>query len=206
MNNSFDTFKTILSKIFEETFVKMLEEPLEKKPRSITNLMFPSRDISQHRVTIVMGNVFEKAFNELAKTCGAKAIEYEDITKPQMVNGHKMDTLFEYKNCIYYYENKTGVGVDTEKAEKTYQKIKNMKKYLCEKYSSKEVISKILTATFPIGAMATNCKKPISTDNIIGYREFFSIFDIKDVDDDNWVQLLKVMGKKVEDILGDRFC
>ena len=130
-----------------------------------------------HSIYCQLGNKFEDTINEYVDQI-PNVINMQQIHKK--LDGHQIDVLFKYKKTIYYFEVKSSLDFDTEKAIKIKEKFKNVQQKLKEKYPKYKSKSKILS---PINYSIDDIDESILRNNITikdiyCCKDFFNIFDI----------------------------
>lgn len=130
-----------------------------------------------HSIYCQLGNKLEDTVNEYVAQI-PNVINMQPIHKK--IDGHQIDVLFKYKKTIYYFEVKSSIDFDTEKAKKIKEKFENVKQKLKEKYPKYKTKSKILSPiNYSIAEMDSSIlRNNITIDDIYCCKEFFNIFDI----------------------------
>lgn len=181
-NADFGTFKKIVRKYVKSN---ILDDPYDpktaKKVGSFKEILFP--DIfSTQSVSIRLGNIMEKVYNDFILLCGIKDLR---AANPRNQVGHQLDLLFECNDIIYYFESKLMGNLDTEKSKVTMDKIWNVERYLKSKYPNNKIVAKMLCGRFARRADVFGVKLPVSPEHIYGYAEFFELFGIQ-VSKEEW--------------------
>jgi len=175
----FDNFKDIV----EEQVNDISTTSLNHKSHSIKELLHEAigDDIITQSQLIRLGCKLEKSF---------KILMFKYIIDPPVDLGYQIDLLFEYKKCIYYFEIKSNVNLDTEKSRAIAEKLQTIHTLL--KTHNNKVVCKVLALRHPHSSDYTFVKSPLKA-NVIGYSDFFSIIDCK-VSHEDWKELFKCIG------------
>jgi len=180
----FEKFKEIVLEEVKNTFFNK-KNKTEETGSFLELLKLPS----SQSISIKIGNVLEKSYNKLIFNING----VENI-KDGMISNHQIDLLFLYNNCIYYFEIKNNINLDTEKTRETFNKIKDVEGALLKKYDN--VVSKILVNRFPTKEKMKFFKNPISKNDLIGYSDFFDLFNVS-VSEAEWKEFFNYVGEVI---------
>lgn len=106
------------------------------------------------------------------------------------------DVLFKYNNILYYFEVKTNLELDSEKAPATDQKIIDFNNYFkmnLEKYNCERVMSGCLTCWYEYEKGLPNNLK---TSDIYYMGDFFKILNI-DISKEEYMKIMSDFGGQI---------
>jgi len=151
---------------------------------SFSELLFSS--FSMQSINIKFGHVVEKSWNEYI--FGISGTELDDRN---IIDGSQVDILFSYNNIKYYFESKNNINIDTEKSIATINKVKKIEAFLLKE--NNEVVAKILSNRYSNSDTIKHFKKSISREDIFGYSQLFSVFNV-DVTIKEWEDFYREVG------------
>ena len=146
---------------------------------------------------ITFGNVLEKTTMDYAHTMG------KIIYKNKNFLSAKIDIVFKISKNIYNLESKSNIELDAGKSKKALETLKRKHKLVflgldCNN-DGLQVISKFIVWTKPTSKEAAKtAKKPIEEKHLMGFKDFFALFNIKIETNDFFDILQKVFQEEVE--------
>lgn len=125
------------------------------------------------------GHVLEKSASTYAKGMGA------DVKAKKEILGIKIDIVFILNDkTAYNLESKSNIELDKGKSEKAKEMLKCKHNVVnqalkCKLYGYK-LVSKILVWTKPTAQAASKIvKKPLTIKELLGYKEYFDLFNVQ---------------------------
>lgn len=186
----FETFKEIAQKNIDRMLDEMKNRKIESSG-SFSELLFKS--VSIQSINIRMGVALERTWNEFLAT-----IDGVEIDSREKINNHQVDILFKYKGVLYYLESKNNINLDTKKSAKEKEVLDEVRNILEE--NEEKVVAKFINNRYSFSKYITKFKYPILREDIIGYSEMFSIFDIK-VSKEEWEEFFAYIGSYILEVL-----
>ncbi|MFW6281229.1 MAG: hypothetical protein ACOC1O_00315 [bacterium] len=182
---NFKTFKEI---IFEEINNNGLLQPYHRRESgSFSELLFDS--FSMQSINIKMGNILERTWKKYIALSNEVVIDKRNI-----IEGSQVDILFSFRNIKYYFESKNNLNIDTEKSIATKNKLLKIISFL--ENENENVVGKILNNRYSTSKHSKNFKLPILEEDIYGYSDLFSIFEVK-VSEEQWNDFFKTVGQYI---------
>jgi len=171
-----------------------------KKVNSLTDVMFIGRENPRkiyQSCIITFGHVLEKATMNYAEEMKAKV--YKD--KKFLAAEH--DIVFRIKRLVYNLESKANIELDLGKTKKALETLKRKHKIVFNALDCQnemwQVISKFIVWTKETSEEAfIVAKRPLEQRHLMGFKDFFKIFNIE-VNKEEFFQVLqKVWKEEVE--------
>ena len=171
-----------------------------KKINSLTDVMFIGRENPRkmyQSCIITFGHVLEKATMAYAKEMNA--IVYAD--KKFLATEH--DIVFRIKKMVYNLESKSNIELDLGKTKKALETLNRKHKIVFNALDCQneawQVISKFIVWTKETSMDAYKvAKRPLEEKHLMGFKEFFEIFNVKVEKDKFFKMLQKIWKKEVE--------
>lgn len=152
-----------------------------KKINSLTDVMFIGRNNPRkmyQSCIISFGHVLEKATMDYAKEMKAKVYP----NKKFLAAEH--DIVFRIKRVVYNLESKANIELDLGKTKKALETLKRKHKIVFNALDCQNemwvVISKFLVWTKETSNEALIiAKKPLKETDLMGFKDFFEIFNVE---------------------------
>ena len=177
---------------------------LNQKPKKKTNYNI-KKLLNNYSLTqsqqIYFGIQFEKNIKKILKQLGYKTLYDENLVqlfnndKKEVKNKGKkdIDLCFIINNVIYYFEVKTNLYLDTEKAYVSDKKMRLLKDYILDEYPNYELVVGCLTAWY-------NYEKEMTIRphyKIYFMNEFFNIIRLNNITKQEYECMLHRIGQKI---------
>lgn len=151
-----------------------------KKVNSLTDVVYIGRDNPTkicRSCIITFGSVLEKTAMNYAKAMNAK------IFRNKKLLASDIDILFQINNIIHHLESKANIELDNEKTKKALESLQRKHKVvfnaLCCHDQGWQVVSKFVVWTKEDSVeAATTAKHPLKSKHLIGFKDFFMLFDV----------------------------
>lgn len=143
------------------------------------------------------GYVMEDSARDYAKAMGAT------VEKKITQLNTEIDLVFTIGDTVYNFESKVNLELDSGKTVNTHRRLKRVHNAVsnlldCE-INHLNLVTKILTWTKPTADDAMRIvKKPLTKDMIMGYIEFFQIFNVSTTQEQFETMLKRVWKEEVE--------
>ena len=177
------------------------EENLKlKKINSLTDVMFIGRNNPRklyQSCIITFGNILERATMEYAKEMNAK------VYKDKRFLAADIDIVFRIRRIVYNLESKSNIELDLGKTKKAYETLNRKNKIVFNALDCQterwQVISKFIVWTKEDSKeAAVIAKKPLEEKHLMGFKDFFSLFNVEVTKKDFFDMLQKIWIKEVE--------
>jgi len=151
-----------------------------------------------HRSCVItFGNVLEKATTNYAEVMHCTVYRNKNFLSA------KIDIVFRIIKRIYNLESKSNIELDAGKSKKALETLKRKHKLVFHGLDCAnagfQVISKFVVWTKPTSkSAALFAKKPIEEIHLMGFKEFFNLFNINIEENDFFNMLQKVFQEEVE--------
>lgn len=182
-------------KVYNENLANTNFSILREDYGSIRELLFPD-ELNFQSISIKIGNVLERSYNDLLTTNNIKRIDGLKKIKGKNKN-HQIDLLFEVDDVVYYYEMKSNISLDTEKVKETLEKLKEVKQFLVKKFKGKEIVSKVLSLRYYKIDENFKFRKGFGHDNVDGYGKFFNLIG-EDTTEKEYKEILKFNREQIK--------
>lgn len=177
-----------------------LEKLKDKKLNSLTDVMFIGRENPRkiyQSCIITFGHVLEKATMDYAEEMNAKVYR----KKKFLASEH--DIIFRIKRMVYNLESKSNIELDLGKTKKALETLNRKHKIVFNALDCQteawQVISKFIVWTKENSKTASMiAKRPLEEKHLMGFKDFFHIFDVEVGKDDFFKMLQDVWIKEVE--------
>jgi len=171
-----------------------------KKINSLTDVMFLGRKNPRklyQSCIITFGNVLERATMSYAKEMGAK------IYNDKRFLAADIDIVFRIKHIVYNLESKSNIELDLGKTKKALETLNRKHKIVFNALDCQterwQVISKFIVWTKEDSEEASKiAKKPLTKNNLIGFKDFFYIFNVEVTKEEFFKMLQKIWIEEVE--------
>jgi len=140
------------------------------------------------------GNVLEKTTMSYAKIMNAKTYPKKNFL------GIKIDIVFRLKKNVYNLESKSNIELDAGKTKKALETLNRKHKTVFNALDCNnegwQVISKFVVWSQPTSKEAKDiAKKPIEEKHLMGFKDFFKLFNIE-VETKEFIDVLQKVFKK----------
>ena len=177
-----------------------LKKLKEKKINSLTDVMFMGRENIRkpyQSCIITFGHILEKATMAYAKEMKAKV--YND--KKFLAAEH--DIVFRIKQLVYNLESKANIELDLGKTKKALETLNRKHKIVFNALDCQnerwQVISKFIVWTKETAKEAAIiAKKPLEQKHLMGFKDFFEIFNVNVNKKEFFAMLQKIWREEVE--------
>jgi len=177
-----------------------IESLKKKKINSLTDVMFIGRKNTRklyQSCIITFGNVLERTTMNYAKEMNAK------VYKNKRFLSADIDIVFRIRKIVYNLESKSNIELDLGKTKKSLETLERKHKILYNALDCQterwQVISKFVVWTkensYEAGITA---KKPLEIKHLMGFQDFFNLFNVKIERDEFFKVLQKVWIEEVE--------
>jgi hypothetical protein len=189
MNQIVEDFKNEIEKLVVEKFLK--EEKNKESGSFIEILPF----VSSQSLVIKLGTIFEKGYNFIVEKYADNFLIKKMV---ESETNRQLDLLFKHKDVIYYFETKLNLNLDTEKTKETMVKIAEIEDLLYSIFGvDKIVVSKVFGSRYGKSEDFAKTTK-FSKNSVIGYNDFFSIFDKNcNINNNDWENFIFKIGEKI---------
>ncbi len=176
------------------------EKLKKKKTNSLTDVMFLGRKnpLKVYRSCIVsFGYVLERATMNYAKDMNAKV--YQD----KRFLAADIDIVFRIRKLVYNLESKSNIELDVGKTKKALETLKRKHKMVFNGLDCQnegwQVISKFVVWTKEDSEEALIiAKKPLEKKDLMGFKDFFKLFNVEVNKKEFFDMLQKVWIEEVE--------
>ncbi len=171
-----------------------------KQINSLTDVVFKNRK-NPTKLTrsciITFGNVLERATMDYAEEM--KAVTY----KKKKFLAADIDIVFRIRRIVYNLESKSNIELDIGKTKKAFETLNRKHKIVFNALDCKnenwQVISKFVVWTKPTSKEANAIsKKPLTEKNLLGFQDFFKIFEVDVTKEDFFSMIQRVWVEEVE--------
>lgn len=171
-----------------------------KKINSLTDVMFIGRENPKkiyQSCIITFGHILEKATMNYAKEMGAKVYK----NKTFLAADH--DIVFRIQRIVYNLESKANIELDLGKTKKALETLNRKHKIVFNGLDCQnemwQVISKFVVWTKETSEEALRvAKRPLEKKHLMGFKDFFEIFNIQVTKKEFFEVLQRVWKKEVE--------
>jgi hypothetical protein len=171
-----------------------------KKVNSLTDVMFFGRENPRklyQSCIITFGNVLERATMSYAKEMKAK------VYKDKRFLAADIDIVFRIRKIVYNLESKSNIELDLGKTKKALETLNRKHKVVFNALDCQnerwQVVSKFIVWTKEDAEEASKiAKKPLERKNLMGFKDFFNLFNIQVNKEDFFKMLQKVWIEEVE--------
>lgn len=181
---------------------------LNKKQKRKTNYNI-KKLLNNYNLTqsqqIYFGIQFEKNIIKILKELGYKTLYDENLV--QLFNNDKkkiknkgkkdIDLCFVINNTIYYFEVKTNLYLDTEKAYVSDKKMRLLSDYISDEYPNYELVVGCLTAWYEYEKEMTI--RPHY--KIFFMNEFFNIIGLNNITKQEYETMLHKIGENIKKVI-----
>lgn len=172
----------------------------KKKTNSMIDVVFldrPNPCRLQQSCTITFGNVLEKAAMNYVDEMNVKVFRNKNLL------ASNIDILFQISRSVYHLESKVNIELDNDKSRKALESLKRKSTVIFNALRCHEegwqVISKFVVWTKEDAVEASLiAKKPIKVEHLMGFKDFFILFDVNVTKEDFFDILQKVWIEEVE--------
>jgi len=179
------------------------EKLKNKRINSLTDVMFIGRKNPRklyQSCIITFGHVLEKATMQYAKEMGAKT--YGD--KKFLASEH--DIVFRIKQLVYNLESKANIELDLGKTKKALETLNRKHRIVFNALDCQnerwQVISKFIVWTKETSDEAfVISKRPLERKHLMGFKDFFEIFNVSVTKEEFFSMLQKVWIEEVEEYI-----
>lgn len=145
---------------------------------------------------ITFGNVLEKTTLSYAKAMGFVTYNKKDFLSS------KIDIVFRTDRMVYNLESKSNIELDAGKSKKALETLKRKHSLVFNGLDCHnegwQVISKFVVWTQETAKDASKvAKRPIREKHLMGFKDFFALFDVNVNLDDFFYMLQKVYDEEV---------
>jgi len=171
-----------------------------KKINSLTDVMFLGRKNPRklyQSCIITFGNILERATMTYAKEMNAK------VYKNKKFLSADIDIVFRIRKVVYNLESKSNIELDLGKTKKAYETLNRKHKIVFNALDCQterwQVISKFIVWTKEDSKEASKiAKKPLEEKHLMGFKDFFELFNINVTKKEFFDMLQKVWIEEVE--------
>lgn len=172
----------------------------KKKINSLTDMMFIGRLNPQklfRSCIITFGNVLEEATLGYAMVMKAKGYRNTRFLSSDI------DIVFRIRTIVYNLESKANIELDAGKTKKALETLKRKHKIVFNALDCQNegwrVISKFVVWTKKDARdAAITAKKPIKEEHLMGFKDFFEIFNVQVTKEEFFNMLQRVWIEEVE--------
>ncbi len=173
---------------------------LSEEPKSLMDVMFigrPNPNKLFRSCIITFGHALEKATMNFAEKMGAK------VYRDKRFLASDIDIVFRIKNTVYNLESKANIELDLGKTKKAVETLDRKHKIVfngldCQSQGW-QVISKFVVWTKETSKDAMKVsKKPITEKRLMGFKDFFMVFNTNVTKDIFFKMLKNVWDDEVE--------
>ena len=176
---------------------------LSKELNSLIDVLFIGRPnpFKLFRSCIItFGHALERATMDFAEKMGA------EIYRNKHFLSSNMDIVFRIKNTVYNLESKANIELDLGKTKKVVETLDRKNKIIFNALDCQsrrwQVISKIVVWTKETSKDAMKiAKEPLTEKKLMGFKDFFMVFNINLTKDEFFSMLQKVWIDEVEKYL-----
>jgi len=176
------------------------EKLKHKKINSLTDVVFINRKNTKkmfRSCIITFGNVLERATMNYAEEM--KATTY----KKKRFLAADIDIVFRIRRIVYNLESKANIELDLGKTKKALETLQRKHRIVFNALDCQnekwQVISKFVVWTKATSEEAKGiAKKPLTDKDLMGFQDFFNLFNIKITKDDFFKMIQKVWVEEVE--------
>jgi len=172
----------------------------KRKINSMRDVMSKGKTVSYCKLDqsciITFGNVLEKTTLNYAKVMGEKVYKNKNFLSA------KIDIVFRINRNIYNLESKCNIELDAGKSKKALETLKRKHKMVFMGLDCQNdgliVISKFIVWTKETAKDASKtAKRPIEEKHLMGFKDFFNLFDVEVNSDEFFDMLQRVYGDEV---------
>ncbi len=183
-----DYWKKFQKIVYKDIIEHKVNEKSIGEKGSFKELLF-GVGFSEQSVSIKMGHVQERSFSTFIKNIDGVELDQ------RMILNHQIDLLFDYKGKKYYFESKNNMNLDTKKSAKEKEVLISVKKFLIEEVGNENLVeAKFLNSRYDTTENISFFTRPIEKKDVIGYSDFFKIFDI-DISREQWETFYLEVGR-----------
>lgn len=167
-----------------------------KKINSLTDVVFLDR-ISDKKTfnkmftscIITFGNVLERATMNYAETMKANVYKHKTFLAADI------DIVFRIRQIVYNLESKSNIELDLGKTKKALETLQRKHKIVWNALDCQnekwQVISKFVVWTKQNSKEARDtAKRPLEEKHLMGFKDFFNLFNIK-ISKDNFFKMIQ---------------
>lgn len=176
------------------------EKLKEKSINSLTDVFFIGRQNTQklfHSCAITFGKALEVSTINYAEKMKAK------VYRDKRFLSADIDIVFRIRNIVYNLESKSNIELDIEKTKKAFETLMRKHKIVFNGLDCQnehlQVISKFVVWTKETSVEASKiAKKPLEPRYLMGFKDFFELFDIHVTKDEFFNVLKRIWIDEVE--------
>lgn len=172
----------------------------KKKVNSLTDVVFIGRHNSKklfHSAIITFGHVLENTASNYAARMDVK------VFRKKTLLASNIDVLFQIDDVIHHLESKANIELDNEKSKKALDALQRKHKIVFNALACHDnkwrVLSKFVVWTKEDSIeAASTAKRPITRDYLMGFKDFFNLFEVEVEKDEFFEMIQKVWMEEVE--------